>query len=115
LATRDWSCAPARRRLIAGERLHSGEQATFSRFVTFLRGELERLHAELIDRLQKEQGSWRSWTIRETGWATRIAIGAIIGALALGAVAYGENWVWHHDPRGHDAPSKSTPAPASGL
>jgi ABC-type Na+ transport system ATPase subunit NatA len=81
------------RRATAGERLSGAEEAVFARLAQFMRGELDRLHSELVDRLRREQSTRRARLFSTSKKAVTIYATAVIGLIAAGSVAYLKSWL----------------------
>lgn len=84
------------RRVVAGERLTTGEQDVFTRLVTFLRAEVERLHEEIIDQLQRGDRSLSRRIANTLGLGSRKVVAAYVAALlglaATASVSYVKDW-----------------------
>jgi len=88
------------RKAADGDRLTQAEQQTFDRLVGFLRGEVERLHIELVERLGLEQRSVRGRIRTNTVKAPKKVVAMYLTAIAIllvgGSITYAKNWIWHH-------------------
>ena len=84
-------------RAAAGANFTGAEKDMLDRLAGgFLRGELDRLHAELVDRLQREQGSIRSRLREKSGWVLAVAATALITIIVGAVVAHAEGWIGHN-------------------
>ncbi len=90
------------RRAAEGQQLTQEEQQSFDRVAQFLREEVERLHAELVDRLRLQQRSVSGQLTRKVKgvpvWAAGAAGAALIGTGALAAASYAGHWFTDHSP-----------------
>lgn len=106
-------------RAAAGAIFRGAEKDMLDRLAEFLRGELDRLHAELVDRLQRERGSIRSRLREKSGWVLAAAVTALIGVAVAAVVGDAEGWFGHNaggrnhgSSPGHSA-TKSDTSPSS--
>jgi hypothetical protein len=105
------------RRGTSGETLNKAEARIFHDVVNFLRGEVDRMHAEVVDRLRMDQRSFRVRAPRWLGSTSKKAVAlyaaAIIGLVATATVAYMKDWVWgpDDDPQAPTNPTDTTSRP----
>jgi hypothetical protein len=105
------------RRAIAGERHDAEEERRFERAVNFLRGEADRLHSEVVDRLRLEQRSLKARVREAVKSAPKKLVAAYaaaaLGLIVTGSLAYAKNWIWHHARHRKLPPADTSPSPTT--